>query len=80
MFGSMLFKRSIKNNRIKNGMEAFHAPHSTARNYPGTVYGVWAEPGSTIEWYKTLLPHNGRFAITGYKITQPMKKKPIISF
>lgn len=68
----MLLRKNIKPNRIKNGMEAFHAPHSTARNYPGTVHGVWAEPGSHIEWYKTLLP-NGKFAITGYKITSPIK-------
>lgn len=54
-------------------MEAFHAPVSTARNYPGTVYGVWAEPGSHVEWYKTFL-HNNKFAITGYKITPPVKE------
>jgi len=68
----MLFQKPTKN-RIKNGMEAIHAPPSTARDYPGTVYGVWVEPGSTVEWFKTYLP-NGNFAITGYLITCPKKK------
>lgn len=68
----MLFARVIKHNRIKNGMEAIHAPASTAKNHPGTVCGVWAEPGSHVEWYKTLLPYS-KFAITGYKIHSPIK-------
>jgi len=53
-------------------MEAIHAPASTAKNHPGTVCGVWAEPGSHVEWYKTLLPYS-KFAITGYKIHSPIK-------
>ncbi len=69
----MLFSKPIIKNRIKKGMEAVHAPVSTAPNHPGVIHGVWAEPGSTVEWYKTFLP-GGKFAITGYKISPPIKK------
>jgi len=70
----VLFAKVIKQNRIKSGMEAIPAPVSTAGNYPGTIHGVWAEPGSYVEWYRTFLP-NGKVAITGYKIYPPIKQK-----
>jgi len=60
-------------------MEAVHAPESTARNYPGTIYGVWVEPGSHVEWYKTFLP-DGSYAITGYSVTQPVKDRKYLDF